>query len=528
MSIMSMKDMAKLLQDVPPSNPAMIEKCYTDYIKKSYIIYDGKRNKAVCTRCGSEWDIAPGEYSRMHGLQERCPCCEDTGILLSAGRGRQCYTEYFRVLSFAEHNGAMWAFLNEVIADFAPFGRPEMYNRLTNIYIISKEEQTRWSLREGWYSSSNGIEGHYEKIKTMRVPAPPHAMGGYWGFYSKYNDYVYADGIVDMLARSDCKHLIEMPGILNNEGHDIIPFLSVCMKYHSVELLGKAGFETIAQAKIDGAGCRGINWRGKSLEKILKLPRRYVKILQQYDPTMAELEAFQKLSDHERDVIPMPVLRDSLNWRDYDYKSRAYKSTYKKIVEKYMPFDKWLRWAATQDHYMDIKHQNPYLLRDYIDYMETAQKLGMDIHKKSILRPKDLKQAHDELVAKLKIERNSKIDKAIAENVRADDFRFEGLMIIPATCQEDLNKESAKLGHCVKTYGHKLATGTCLIFFVRDIKNPSEPYYTLETKPTGEFVQCRGFHNCCMTDEVELFTKAFVKKLKADIKKEREELCQTA
>ena len=55
-------------------------------------------------------------------------------------------------------------------------------------------------------------------------------------------------------------------------------------------------------------------------------------------------------------------------------------------------------------------------------------------------------------------------------------------MIVPAICQEDLNKESAKLHHCVKTYGEKLASGRCYIFFVREVSNPTEPYYTLETK----------------------------------------------
>ena len=515
MEIMHMKDMARLLEHVPAPDPEMEERCYNEYIRNGYIIYDGRKNKAVCTRCGYEWDLYPKEYSRLHGLKETCPCCAQENILLAAGRGRQRYTEYFRVLSFAEHQGAIYAFLNNVVATFENFGRPTLNRTLTNIYIISKHEQKRWRLYEGWYG-----DRYYENIRSMSVPAPPRGMG--WYSYSKYEDFVYTDGLMDMLVRSDCKHLINMPLLVKNRGHDIIPFLATCMKYHSVEMLAKAGFESIAQMKIHGFGCRAINWRAESLEKILKLPKRWIRKLRPYDPNMAQLEAFQKLPEIYKDRIPIFVLKDAIS-----YNGTKCPESYIEEVEKYMPFDKWLRWAASQESYDESKY-SPNLLRDYKDYIRTAEKLGMDIHKKSTLRPADLKQAHDEAVNRLRVETNAAIDRLIAENCRTDEFRTGSLMIVPAICQEDLNKESAKLHHCVKTYGEKLASGRCYIFFVREVSNPTEPYYTLETKSDGTFVQCRGLMNCGMTAEVKMFTDAFVKSLKAGIKKEREEACQTA
>lgn len=516
MERIEMEDMARLLEDVPPSDPELLETCYQEYIEHGYIIYDGKRDKAVCTRCGEEWDIYHGEYAGLHGRTGWCPECGERCMVLSAGRGRQRYTEYFRVLSFAEHQGKIYGFLNEVIADFRPFGRPNLYKSLTNIYIIGREEQTRYRLRDNWYG-----DGYYEQVKPMHVPAAPHAMGGCWAYYSKYEDHAYTIGLYEMLARSDCRHLLNMPILREFDGMNIIRFLSTCMKYHSVELLGKAGFEHIVRAKIEGDGCRGINWRGKSLEKILKLPRRHVRMLRDYDPTMRELEAFQALSEPEKETVCFPILKDMLCWREYDYKTGKYRNTYRKNVEKFMPFDKWLRWAKTQEHYMSAGRSRIDLLSDYKDYMQACEKLGRDIRKYSVLRPKDLKRAHDEAIEQVKIERNAAIEKAIAENSRTSDFKTKDLMIIPAQSQEDLNKESAKLCHCVKTYGDKIARGTCFIFFVRRTSDPQEPYYTLETRPTGEFVQCRGLHNCSMTDDVEIFTKAFTKKLKAEISKEK-------
>ena len=43
--------------------------------------------------------------------------------------------------------------------------------------------------------------------------------------------------------------------------------------------------------------------------------------------------------------------------------------------------------------------------------------------------------------------------------------------------------------------------------FIRKAENPDLPYYTLELSPKGDIVQCRGNHNCDMTDEVKAFVK---------------------
>lgn len=516
-TIMDYDEMARRLAELPPDDPDMMEAIYMDYIDKGYIIYDGKKNKSVCTRCGHEWDLYPGEYSRMHGLAETCPYCESPCMLLAAGRGRKCFTEYIRLLNFVEHEGTLWGFLNYIIADFTPAGRPSLFYSLDDIYIIDKERQERWHLRWSYHKRC------YERFNNMKVPAAPTAP---YTWDSKWKDFVYTEGLEEMIARSDCRYLLGAADLIRNAGIDIPSYLGTMMKYHSVELLAKAGFRDIAEWKIHGNGCKCINWRAHSLEKILKLPKRDVKRLRPWNPSCRELDAFQQMSEQDRRDVDLPILRDMLTWDRYDVATKTYRNVYKEEVERYMPFDKWLRWAKTQEHYR--KSKSPNLLRDYRDYIGTATMLGMDIHKKSVLRPKDLKQAHDDVNKRIKTANDSIIDAAIEANARSTGFTYGQLMIIPAKCQEDLNKESAKLCHCVKTYGDKLARGSCFIFFVRNINAPDEPFYTLETRPSGEFVQCRGKQNCSMTNDVKLFTDAFVKKLKAEIKKERGTICQTA
>ena len=99
------------------------------------------------------------------------------------------------------------------------------------------------------------------------------------------------------------------------------------------------------------------------------------------------------------------------------------------------------------------------------------------------------------------------------------DFETDTLKLIIADSQIVLNSESSALGHCVKTYGDKVAEGKTLIFFIRKKSEPEVPYYTLEIKPDGKFVQCRGKYNCGTTEEVEEFKDMVVKEFNRKLKK---------
>lgn len=54
---------------------------------------------------------------------------------------------------------------------------------------------------------------------------------------------------------------------------------------------------------------------------------------------------------------------------------------------------------------------------------------------------------------------------------------------------------------------------------IRREEKPDEPYYTLEIKPEGKFIQCRGEHNCNMTPEVEAFKDMVVAEFNRRLKR---------
>ena len=505
----SMEEMAEILKDCPPSDPNMNEAIYYDVIREGYLLYNGKRKKAACTRCGYVWDIAPSEYSGCsHGV-DRCPMCESELICLPAGRGRMKFGEYHRLMSFAEKDGTFWAVLNELTPVFDNFGRPNLHSKIRAVYKLNAEEQRYWKLQEPWSGKP-----YYTEPANITIPSAPGTIYG----WTKYEDHIYENGLKDMILRSDCKYLYE-DWMSNDPKMWMVPYMASELKYHSVELLRKAGFTSIANIKLKGyGGARCINWRADSLEKILKLPKRWVRFLREYNPSAGELEVFQHMTEEERTAGGWWIARDiAHSYRD--------EKRYREVVEQYMPFIKWIRYAGRQDSRFD-----GYLLRDYEDYMRVAASLGLDISKNKVRYPKDLKDAHDAVNAQWKAVKDEEKEKAIAAKARLiSDYVRGELMILAATSQEDLNKESAGLCHCVKTYGNRIANGDCWIFFIRDVKNPDRPYYTLETTTEGKMVQCRGLHNCSMTEEVKNFTETFVKDLQKQIIFERShQLCQTA
>ena len=508
MSWYSMEEMGKLLKEVPPSDPDMTEAIYYDVIREGYLLYDHKAKKAACTRCGHVWEISPSEYAGMSHEEDSCPMCGSRLTCLSAGRGRMRFAEYHRVMSFAEKDGTLWAILNEIVPIFDNFGRPDLRRTLRAIYKLDAKEQRYWKLIEPW-----GQISYYTEPKTLTVPSPKGMIYG----WSKYEDHVYSAGIKEMILQSDAKYLYE--DFMQFEPKmSMVPYIASQLRNPSVELLRKAGFINIAKIKLNGyGGARCVNWRGDSLEKILKLPKRWVRYLRPHDPSAAELTIFQHLSEEERIAGGIALMSDMAHsYRD--------ESRYREVVEEYMPFIKWAKLVNG----WDCKCHRSSFLGDYEDYIRVATKLGMDITKKSIRFPKNLEEAHDRVCDEWEAVKDERTNAMIAAKARlVTDYVKGNLTIFAATSQEDLNKESAGLCHCVKTYGSRIADGRCWIFFIRNIESPDKPFYTMETTTEGKLVQCRGLHNCGMTDEVKAFTETFINDLQKQIKKERRTLCQT-
>lgn len=141
--------------------------------------------------------------------------------------------------------------------------------------------------------------------------------------------------------------------------------------------------------------------------------------------------------------------------------------------------------------------------------------------------PKDLKRAHDDMVARVKEKEDAELRAGFANRfaeLSKMSYQSEatGLMIRPAETQNELIAEGKILHHCVAGYAKSHANGSTSIFFIQKIAEPDKPFYTLEFKD-GKVNQNRGDKNCARTAEVIAFeaewlehinSKEFIKNVK--------------
>ena len=495
---------------IPPARPDTERRFREECIRNKLLIYDGKKNRCICTSCGFEFDIAPGEYSHMHGRQDRCPCCESVCICVSAGRGRNKYEEKHRVITFASDGKSLWIVSNDVLVSFEDFAKAQIYRHISEVFMLNAEEQKHWRYTVGWYSGSQ----YWQELRSYNpapLPTAPYCA-------SSYDLHIFKEGIEEIISNSDCRYLMGDDLMEQMKWDSVVSWLSLQMKYPALELLRKGGFWMLAKNRLTtGENCeKAMNIKAKSIEKALRLPKKWVKELRKagISETMRslELKEFQKASEKDRALIIK-------NWSAWTSLIRSYRSyEYTEVIETYTDIGRYLNYMTSQG--MKAPEY-------FVDYIRNAASLGWDLSRKNILFPKDLKASHDKAAKLFVAQKNSETDKRIASRAIDLNYTTDSLIAICAKSQEDLNNESKELHHCVRTYGQRVADGRALIYFIRKREERKKPYYTLEIDPrTGVVVQCRGLRNCSMTPEVEAFRAEFEKTFKKMIK-EGMKTCQT-
>ena len=501
--IMEKEKMDRILAKLPPEDPDTDEWIRDVCVAPAFIIYNTKEGTGVCTRCGST-NLGAADYTGRHGETDRCPECEAEVEILSEGRGRQGRSDYFRLLTWTRKGKTVYGRLWEIEASFKKVGKPELHKWLSALYIVNAKERSYYK-----HKPQDWTEPYWEKHKTFRIPAPPGGMGYCWT--TKYTfTYMRTVGLWDVFRKSDLKYLW-IPGWCENmPPEEMVRYIGYGMRQQSIELMTKAGFTNLVMERLKGMR-NGIivNWQGKSLERILRQPKRNVRKLLQLNPSTMELQTFQQLTKEEQDLISPDMIRALSGWVRYADMKR-----FRERIEELAPFKKWLK-------YMDSQITEQAGIAEWIDYIEACKKLGRNIHKNRAIFPENLREAHDQAIAERVAKEDADKTAAIRAAARAEEFETGTMVVLPGDTQEKLNIESAILHHCVRTYGDKIARGECWIWFVRKADDRGTPFYTLETDTEGNMRQCRGLHNCNMTEDVQRSVEKFTSYLQKEIRKER-------
>ena len=483
--------------NLPPAPAGVMDWIIKDVIEKTYIIYNKKKNEAVCTRCGHRFRA--DRFPMKNNDTGICPKCKSKATYKAEGIGRKKLAEHFRVLVLTHRGNTVYGSLTEITANFENVGKPELSGWMSAIYVFNKNEQSYYKHTPSWCWGMD----HWEQVKTVKLPHPPSTMN--WYATPKFERTEVYPGNLERVFLKSCLKYGWQPDMFREckfDAYDLISYINLHLKYQSIELLATAGFECLVAEKVfgsPGSGC--INWRGCSLEKILRLPRRHIKKMRGFYVSFQELSFFQNLTEKEK----------RLSWEAITKAADAFDGTEAETIGQYTSVMKWAEWASEQN-------VNKY---DWRDYIGDCRLQGLDTRKKSILFPNDFATAHRQLSEQVEIQR-TELENAAIKKVAAlqrMDIKRNGFILKIAESQEDLNVESSVLGHCVRTYGNKVAEGKTIIYFIRREEKQDEPYYTLEIRPDGQFIQCRGEHNCSMTPEVEAFKDLVVAEFRIRLKK---------
>ena len=253
----------EILEKLPPA-PSGVEKWIRkDLVENTYIIYNNKENSAVCTRCGHTFKA--DRFYMKHNEKGKCPRCHEKATYKAEGIGRKKLSEYVRVLLFTHRGKTVYASLTEIEIDFSPVGKPNLNGWISAVYMFTEKEQIYFKHHPGWMPGGEW----WEERKNIKLPGLPPTHNWY-SVNRWFRNELYEDNLKSVFEKSCLKYLYDNDLFETYEfqPEDYIRYISLGLKYQSIEMLNKAGFDELVVNKVSGESCgHTVNWRGMSLKK---------------------------------------------------------------------------------------------------------------------------------------------------------------------------------------------------------------------------------------------------------------------
>ncbi|MFF5993441.1 PcfJ domain-containing protein [Lysinibacillus sp. KU-BSD001] len=463
-----------------------------------YIFYKrvvGSLYKGYCTHCEEDSYL---EQPLKHNKVTTCPNCKSKCIAFQAGRGRGQLVDRVYV-EFADKSlvdpAAITVSGYWVVRDYREdYLQPKTtYNRCA-MYIFKQGASYMFS-RGRWYSAYTKNVNPHSLHNTMM-------FGREQAFFSRAS-----------LKKAIKGTSLQYSMALKYENHHLIEYLALYCKYPFVEILTKLNLIGVIEARLNKQSTKGlINWRGKTLDSIIGLPKRDWKHFKNATEPSKQiscttLKYFKDIRASHPDIPPADLLDICLELQYNTY------LLLEVLAETKQPLKKIHAYLIKQFE----KYQEKYagiasVYITYRDYIRHCKEMNMDVTDPSNLFPRDVHEMHQRQIERKKAIANAKYNARIKRRARElahNTFEYNGLFIRPFASAMELTVEGNRLKHCVAgNYAQQYADGKTELYMVRSIDTPEQPFFTVEIK-NRRVVQCRGFENCVPTEDVEAFMKAF-------------------
>lgn len=458
----------------------------------NHIFYEDSRHKdkGFCTSC---LKIVPISTNPKHNDKGRCEACGKKIDYISRKKKINSIWSYERIATCVQkyEDGLVVRYfwirrIDEKSSEF--INRPEFYcEERKRVIICSNAIQTyiwedyknrgyRWTL-DRYNSNVKENENMYPKnlrsvLSGMNTSYPIARKAGY-----------RAAGIVYFLKREKEDPIIErvFKAGLVNLGMDFIKWNTSPLYYDTDQ---------------------------RELAKQLKIDNGRMQRLKEMDGDVFVLSWLQREKQqntiYKDDVIKL-------------FSVGKIRGNYKSLnkLEKYMSLQKICNYVTKQIRLRDPEgefgmQQISGTISDWADYVEMLEKSKMDCTKEILLKPKDLKIAHNEMVAMMtmkqskkdieKIEEKFPGAKKLCESKELQKYEYKGekYCIITPTSIEDIFQEGIILKHCIHTcdiYFNRIENRETFLVFLRRTNEPDKPWYTLEIEPGGNIRQKKSVLN---------------------------------
>lgn len=308
-----------------------------------------------------------------------------------------------------------------------------------------------------------------------------------------------------------------------SSGSNICQTLFTYASCPSVEMFNKAGFDELTRHLIEKCGHSSlINKRGKSMKAQLRLKNS---------------ENIRTLREAKGDIHMLQLLQEE--------EKKRFKRTKE---EREWIVNNWMRKDAIDEclKYMSMRQllnrleayakqrkiSETYVLHEYADYLRIRESLEYDMTNEIYIHPRDLKDAHDKVVAEKrskedeqyitkKNEQFCKIPERFKSLTKKYGYTAAGLTILIPRTAGDIIMEGRRMHHCVGSgdnYLRKHDEGRTSILFLRKADSPDEPYVTIEIEGSQIRQWFEAYDKKDHADTIDPWLSGYINHLEGDKK----------
>ena len=455
--------------------------------------------RARCDSCGGEYTLSE---LLKHKSTAVCECC---GEKMQVRNTRYSVKRLWAARTFLwskPQGDGVWIRRYLVYFDFSNH-RAELEFHGRGIWWTDGKTIKQW--KRSWSEKEEYIMCQRPKLSAM-LTAPS-------GPYQPYTLASHTDQF-----ESDVRKVLKSEWMYQYDNHLNFPWevrqWEIVNRYPMAESLVKTGWADALCSQVydEYEHSTRINLRAKTYFGVFGLNRQELAVVARSKKSFREVD-------------------DALRWKeaglainDKNMKMTANirnLSGMAKTLQKY-GMTRSLKYLRQQTRRVTGKYDGHIALRvaqDWSDYLDMAEKAGMNMRLESVMFPLDLKRRHDDLVLERNKQHRMEAMKGTQHSIRREAeqlekqfhieniykkirkiYEYDGAEYIIRVPEgaKDILQESKFLDHCIQRgtrYFERISVRESYIFFLRKKSDPNTPWYTLEVEPGGTVRQKRSYSN---------------------------------